>query len=92
MRKTKFKGIVFPDIRPLNQRETKMNVRKGILPVEPEKKSVKVIVQMQLPLFGNPYKQMAESVETLLKDNDDFMPESLKPDYVKKYYGHESNL
>ena len=76
MKHVKFKGIVTPDIRPLNQREKKMNTRKGI------RKSItkdhgpwKVL---SLPLFGNPY--IPASIDSIENENDD-----LEPDYIKKY-------
>lgn len=76
MKHPDFKDIFrhkMPDVRPLNHRENKMDLRKGMLPAENERKSIKAIVQM--PLFGDPYKK-----NDSLNLSDDFLP-----DYVKKY-------
>ena len=69
MRKTKFKGVT-DDVRPLMQREGKMNTRKGMkenkaletseddnLVPDYARKYLKIAKRppVQLPLFGNPY-------------------------------------
>jgi len=82
MRKTKFKGVLMPDVRPLHQRENKMDVRKGMLQVATEKKPVQAVVEMSL--FGNPYQEMKKAVDQVVIENKDLAPDSMEPDYEVK--------
>jgi hypothetical protein len=70
------------DVRPLNQRETKMNTRKGMLKAETEKKPINAVVQ--LPLFGNPFEPLPVIDNNELPDLDTDLA-SLLPDYARKY-------
>ena len=76
------------DVRSLDQRETKINNRKGMLPAETEKKPVCAVVQ--LPLFGNPFDAPVNNPIPDLQSVDECL-DSLIPDYVKhrKKYGYE---
>ena len=95
MKHVKFKGIVTPDVRPLHQREKKMNTRKGIR--KGITKDHEVWKVLSLPLFGNPYdteplefpvlkdkrkiKTRLHKLNPVKTEDDDDM----EPDYIKKY-------
>lgn len=74
MRRTEFKGIVIPDVRPVGQREKKMNLRKGMRKGKTKGHDIWKVVQ--LPLFGNPYDRDSVNVS---------QGDEMEPDYVKKY-------
>jgi len=71
------------DVRPLDDRERPLNIRKGMLSAEIEKRPI--VGNMELPLFGNPYQEMTEQINQVIEQNNDFVPDSLIPDYIKKY-------
>jgi len=67
MKRTKYRGVVMPDVRPLTERERPLNIRKGLIPVvddlEMEPDYVKKLKArqpgtniVQLKLFGNPFE------------------------------------
>jgi hypothetical protein len=51
------KRITKPDVRPLSQRETKMDTRKGMTAKQEVINISFLEHQQKLPLFGNPYSE-----------------------------------
>jgi hypothetical protein len=94
MKRKKFKGILIPDVRSVDRREKKMNLRKGMR--KGKTKGHDVWKVLQLPLFGNPYESKPLALPgtdntakittacgnlnpVKIKDDD------MEPDYIKKY-------
>jgi hypothetical protein len=74
MKREKFKGILIPDVRPVDQREKKMDLRKGMR--KGKTKGNDVWKVLQLPLFGNPYDRDPVNVS---------QGDEMEPDYIKKH-------
>jgi len=63
------------DVRPLDQRERPLNIRKGMR--KGKTKGHDVWKVLKLPLWDNPFDQYV--------DPDDIDPDDIDPAYIKKH-------
>lgn len=73
-----------PDVRPLDQRESKIDTRKGMNPADELKRPVHI----QMKLYGNPFDDLpvvppvvTTKINPVIITSDD----NMEPDYIKKY-------